>query len=380
MRVISCLYHNETQFTQRSFEISSGNPLKLLPATLDLSLTADLVMGAMEAKFAKPVPKTTLYALKEQGINPLLEPQKVAPLLTEMLENAAGSAALRALRRFMRGADSYLLMKHVFDVGELPVTPQSLLASGDSSWYYAGYAALTLVSVAGLQPVSYKCENKGELIVNLTALPGMGKLSEKSRAAMRGHTDACSFPFAHEFQARSGISPSPDFVILIGLRNPDLIPTCVAPLSKIMKQLPEWAIDELKKPQFSIGSQNTFRTPHILEAAAVLTIHPRYGYQVRFSHRKVAADMDNNVASEAVEAMAKATADCLEDVVVAPGDILFVNNRTALHGRREVGGDIGGETRWLQRMYGNLPDTVGAPVDPKIPFCWGPEEEDLPPE
>ncbi|MCY1383429.1 hypothetical protein D9M69_715540 [compost metagenome] len=44
--------------------------------------------------------------------------------------------------------------------------------------------------------------------------------------------------------------------------------------------------------------------------------------------------------------------EMMRSVVVKPGDILLVNNRIGLHGRSEVGGEAGGESRWLLRTYG----------------------------
>lgn len=329
----------------------------------------------MELIFPQPVESEALQELRNSGVDPLAEPFVVSSTLMKDVATAAGDRLIGMLHRFVLGADSYLILRKAFEPTDLGETPKTFLSAGDTNWYHGAYTALTLIAIAKLSPISFHCENQGKLIINITVIPEPGRKGDKSRKELRGHTDACSFPFAHEFDAEEGISPSPDFVVLIGQRNPESVPTCVAPLSKIMKELPEQAIEELTKDQFTIGSQGLFDIDYARTDASVITLHPKYGYQVRFSHSHVTVDPALQKASKAISEMEHATQNCLEDVVVNPGDILFVNNRTALHGRRTVcdnTGTGGGKTRWIQRLYANLPDTVGVPVDPAIPFCLAP--------
>jgi L-asparagine oxygenase len=158
--------------------------------------------------------------------------------------------------------------------------------------------------------------------------------------------------------APAQIAPSPDVVCLVGLRNPDLIATTVMPLPAIIKQLAEAYVDELKNPQFeiitqetfTIGTQRTIGETHVAKDVAVLYYIDGY-LPTRFSHKRVTAE-NSNVATEALDAFKSACAECREEVVIRPGDVLLVSNRYALHGRQEVGGEVGGETRWLLRTYG----------------------------
>lgn len=217
------------------------------------------------------------------------------------------------------------------------------------------------MAAVGQQAISYGSESEGTLFVNLVVIPGDGTKAEKSQAPMRGHTDAASFPpRGHLDSNRPNIAPSPDYVCLVGLRNPDYVQTTVMPLSAILAKLSTQHIDELKMPQFNIKAQETFvlgtkralGESHIAQDVAVLyDIDDQVG--VRFSHKRVLAD-DSDAGEEALTAFKTACPECEEDIVIRPGDLLLVSNRFALHGRAEVGGEVGGETRWLLRTYGLL--------------------------
>jgi L-asparagine oxygenase len=163
-------------------------------------------------------------------------------------------------------------------------------------------------------------------------------------------------------------SSSPDFVVLIGLRNPSNVPTSIAPLADILPILSEPALAELQKKQFLVGTQATFKIDHQLVDVPIISIDREFGYQIRFSHSRVSVPDENDAGKKALEELKSAVEKSLKDLIIEPGDVLLINNRTALHGRRKVGGGIGGTSRWIQRTYANRKTTPTIPVDEKIPF------------
>jgi hypothetical protein len=210
-----------------------------------------------------------------------------------------------------------------------------------------------------LETVSYGSENDGHLFVNLVAMPGQGAVPEKSKASMRGHTDAVSFPFNGEDDPEDPrIAPSPDFVTLIGLRNPKRVPTRVMSLSDMLGRLSTDDVAELKKAQYLIRAQRTFRLgtkkllgdEHSVVDAPVLKDTER-GTYVRYSHSNVVPTEEGGAAARASGRLEAACNETAVPVVIDPGDIVFVNNRLALHGRGEVGDGFGGQSRWLLRTY-----------------------------
>lgn len=266
---------------------------------------------------------------------------------------------LNALRQ-RAWTDACVHLPGAFDVADLPATPTGFLPLPDAEGtLLARASSIAAIATLGLDTVSYGSENDGELFVNLVIIPGDGYVPEKSRSSMHGHTDAVSFPVRGQFDSEEvRIAPSPDFVCLSGLRNPTNAETTVMPLSQILPQLTEGQIAELKKPQFIIRAQGTFRDgtqrilgeEHLVDGGELL-FDVNGQLWVRFSHSSAGAD-DEGAAADAVEAFANACKTCATGIAIVAGDILLVNNRIGLHGRTTVDGEAGGESRWLLRTYG----------------------------
>ena len=256
-------------------------------------------------------------------------------------------------------ANGFATLPGVFDPAELSDTPEAFFPIPASSGTVRARAAmLAFIGLLDLDAVSYGSENNGELFVNLVTLPGEGLFATKSRKSMHGHTDAVSFPpRGYTSASFPNIAPSPDVVCLAALRNPDGVPTTVMPLPALVAALSPEQVVELKKAQFSVRSQKTFITgtkrllgEELVEVDVEILLDTTDGTWIRYSHSSVDAAADDSEA--AIEALNIACAGAATHVVLQPGDLLIVSNRTALHGRAEVGGDPGGTSRWLMRSYG----------------------------
>lgn len=160
------------------------------------------------------------------------------------------------------------------------------------------------------------------------------------------------------------IAPSPDVVTLVGLRFPNAVGTTVMRLDAILSKLKPHEIAELKKPQFSIQTQDIFKTGILDELRHALTLldvpllkatsGKTHG---RFSHRNVSSSEEYPLGEQAAEEFKEACEQVAKAVVVAPGDVLLVSNRICRHGRGVVGEAVGGEAYWLLRTY--VLDTTG---------------------
>ncbi|WP_082888315.1 TauD/TfdA family dioxygenase [Pseudomonas sp. p21] len=288
-----------------------------------------------------------------------------AQLLPAILD--ALSAADVDLHNLQRSAwaNPLIHLRATFDIHNLPETPTAFIPVPDVATTVAARAsAVACLATLNSDTISYGSENDGHLFVNLVVLPGDDDFAEKSKSDMRGHTDGVSFPVRgqpHEFDER--VAPSPDFVCLSGIRNPDGITTTVMPLSAILQRLTNEEIEELTKPQYVIRPQKTFKRglrkllgkeSPLLEAMAgiQLLFETGDGYWIRYSHSAADTDFDSELASQAITRFELACQECSTSVVISPGDILLVNNRVGLHGRGVVGGEAGGDSRWLLRTYG----------------------------
>ncbi len=264
-----------------------------------------------------------------------------------------------AARDFVSQAP-YRHLQQVFDSAELVDTPHGFCPVPDTGATIAGRAAVLAVhGVLNLETVSYATENDGNLFVNLVAMPGDGAFAEKSKKHMRGHTDGVSFPLNGEDDAGDvRIAPSPDLVTLVGLRNPNNVPTMLMPLAEVLATMLPGDVDELKKPQYSIRSQKTFvqAMKRILGKELVVVNEPvlkdvANGTYVRYSHSTVIPSETGGPAEQASNNLEVACSQTAVPIVVRPGDVLIINNRLSLHGRGEVGDDVGGQSRWLLRAY-----------------------------
>lgn len=255
----------------------------------------------------------------------------------------------------------YFHLKKVFLPADLLTTPESFTPVPDAAGCVAGRAAaLAVHGFLGKETVSYGTENEGALFVNLVPMPGEGKIANKSKDSMRGHTDAVSFPFNGDSDANDPrIAPSPDLVTLVGLRNPDGVPTTVMALTDVLALLSPVDIAELKKDQYSLEAQFTFNEGmreilgeiHTAIDEPVLKDAPP-GTMVRYSHSSVGPTEPGGAAETASDNLEAACNSVAVPVVIEPGDVLVVSNRLCLHGRGVVGMEVGGQARWLLRTYG----------------------------
>ncbi|MET4924941.1 guanitoxin biosynthesis L-enduracididine beta-hydroxylase GntD [Streptomyces sp. PSRA5] len=72
-----------------------------------------------------------------------------------------------------------------------------------------------------------------------------------------------------------------------------------------------------------------------------LRVHPHY-----------IADFGDDVAAEkAFDRLKDAVNNTLRETVLNPGDLLFIDNFKAVHGRREIPGRMDGADRWLKRAF-----------------------------
>ncbi|MGJ7562314.1 TauD/TfdA family dioxygenase [Variovorax sp. GB1R11] len=259
---------------------------------------------------------------------------------------------------------SMLHLSGAFDAGLATDTPLNFIpVPADGGAVRGALAASMLNHLLGLETISYGSENAGHPFVNLVPQVGKGRKVRKSHGGMRGHTDGVTFPFpGTRDETFYRMAPAPDWVGLACLRNPHGVATRVIPMAPLIEQLTPELLTALREPQFVIGAQGTFKegmldilgSEHIVDGGALL--HGARDFVLRFSHSNVDVAHDASAhAKPALDALEKYCAANSEGVVLNPGDLLWVNNRRAIHGRAEVGAAAGEKERWLLRTYGIRP-------------------------
>lgn len=165
-----------------------------------------------------------------------------------------------------------------------------------------------------------------------------------------------------------------DYVSLMCLRNPDGVPTTLASMD--MFKLKPRQVNLLFEPHFVLRpdeshaeKNGTANHHHLAEVDDELS---RNAYRhIEDMHRNptkrpilygvkespyICVDPyfmnppDNDEAQSAFNALVSAVDSCLTEVVLNPGDFLFVDNYRAVHGRRPFKAKYDGRDRWLKRM------------------------------
>ena len=59
---------------------------------------------------------------------------------------------------------------------------------------------------------------------------------------------------------------------------------------------------------------------------------------------------DDEEAQAALDSLVKSIDENLTDLVIQPGDVLFIDNYRTVHGRRPFAARYDGQDRWLKRI------------------------------
>ena len=137
-----------------------------------------------------------------------------------------------------------------------------------------------------------------------------------------------------------------DYIGLMCLRNPDAVPTTFASINDI--RLDPDQIEALFEPSFVFRPDPSHPTDSKGEKASVLFGDPRSPY-VRFDPYC----MDQPEAEEARSAMdylIRAIDENLTSVALLPGECMFIDNYSTVHGRSSFKARFDGTDRWLKRI------------------------------
>lgn len=162
-----------------------------------------------------------------------------------------------------------------------------------------------------------------------------------------------------------------DYIGLMFLRNRDRVPTTFASLKGLDLDPEDW--QTLFEPHYAIHPDKSHRPESAAHPEAngngnghhlydrveqmhreppkipLLTGDPRSPY-IRIDPYFMDPVADNPRAQRAFEALVKAIDARITDLVLEPGDICFIDNFKAVHGRRAFKARYDGYDRWFKRM------------------------------
>ncbi|MEU2388979.1 guanitoxin biosynthesis L-enduracididine beta-hydroxylase GntD [Streptomyces sp. NPDC012461] len=142
-----------------------------------------------------------------------------------------------------------------------------------------------------------------------------------------------------------------DYVGLMCLRNNDSVATTYATLD--VEALPQDAVRTLFEPRFLVRPDNSHGSASAFteEPAriAVLFGDPAAPY-LRLDPYFMDPGAHDPVAWEALDVLGKHLETNLHEVALHPGEVLFVDNYRAVHGRNSFRANYDGRDRWLKRL------------------------------
>jgi L-asparagine oxygenase len=140
-----------------------------------------------------------------------------------------------------------------------------------------------------------------------------------------------------------------EFLGLRALRNPDRVPTRLA--APDISTLSRSSVDALFEPVFYIRPN----IAHDLKATPERTVPVFFGHRdrpyLRMNLNYDAAERCDRRHKRAYEELRRHLVDSSFDVVLGPGDCLYIDNFRITHGRMPYAPHFDGTDRWYRRVY-----------------------------
>jgi hypothetical protein len=301
------------------------------------------------------------------------EPDAVAHTLGAALL-AQLPAATRSMisRSSTYEADPIILFKGLPIDGVIPPTPLDGV-NDPCTLPRAVTTMLTMAGSLGLSLVAYRTMLNWAWIRSVSPTAGHTEKrgSYGSRRSLPLHSEVSQARLPGE--PGTGVSPSPDYLILYCVRNIERAPTTFCLIPEALARLPEHAVAALRRADFVIAGGDSFAPSNVLENVALLRSCPRTG-GLQFRYNGTGIEGRSPAAAEALERLGDLFTDptLVRSVILEPGDMLLLENRRTVHGRDPFEPRFDGTDRWLLRLYTVNQETFteGVAEDPALPNLW----------
>lgn len=240
-------------------------------------------------------------------------------------------------------------------IGDVPPTPAHPMID-ESITPESRKSLLDMGRILGT-PVSYAQEQNGRLIQNIVPVhkTEYQQISTSSKVELQMHTESSFHPYR------------PSHVLLLCLRGDESAFTTYADDFDIIEKLSDEAINVLKMPWFTTQVDDSFRTngePNMKMTTSILrenTVSVYSSWMMTYDSAFMEAsgvDEKSQVEAErALEEMRMAVDASTKQVALKTGELMVIDNRTTVHGRKPFQPRYDGTDRWVQRMVviGTLP-------------------------
>ncbi|MFF8838145.1 TauD/TfdA family dioxygenase [Streptomyces sp. NPDC015130] len=250
---------------------------------------------------------------------------------------------VETLRRFRRhGNDAgVLLIRNMPTDSSIPATPSDGYLADWDELPVATFAQLAVASVVG-DVIAYADEKAGRIIQDVVPVEGAAERQENSGTVyLELHTEDGFHPY------------KPDFITLMCLR-PDherRAETVLGSVGRVLPLLSERTRALLRRPLYRLRVSSSFG-----DGSTGLTTDPVPVLSGAADAPELLADFHameplGNEARSALEELRTAFLASLSGAVLDVGDLLVVDNRSAIHGRSPFTARFDGTDRWLRRCF-----------------------------
>lgn len=230
-------------------------------------------------------------------------------------------------------------------IGDIPRTPAIPIIDDDLT----PIATRSLIA-AGLSygfPIGYIQEQEGKLIQNILPVhkTESQQISTSSKVELHLHTETAFHPY------------KPTYVLLLCLRADENAVTTYSLADDILSELTDDEIGILQQPLFITSIDDSFRTKGESDMELVTQIlrFPASPDNLEFTFDWALMRGTNEAATQALSSVRSAIAKTTREVVLAAGDLLVINNRRAVHGRKPFQARYDGSDRWVKRLLAISP-------------------------
>jgi L-asparagine oxygenase len=189
--------------------------------------------------------------------------------------------------------------------------------------------------------VSYKQEQDGRLIQNIVPVhkTETQQISTSSKVELYLHTETAFHPY------------KPSFVILMCLRGDETAMTTYSSLVDILGELSSEQVDILRTPSFTTSLDDSFMMHG--EPDFTFEITPlssdNSGNDI-FTFDWALMKGKTEEAQSALSAVRDAISKTTKEVALKTGDVMVIDNRVAVHGRKPFQPRYDGTDRWVKRI------------------------------
>ncbi|AVT34075.1 oxygenase [Plantactinospora sp. BC1] len=273
------------------------------------------------------------------AVDPLLHEERVRRCAAQL-----PTGLRNALAEFGAGASAsgFLLIRGL-EIGELPPTPDGHQATPLTAHGTTGLLAMVADALGRL--VGYADEKNGALVHEVHPVRNEEHRIENSGAvAFDFHTENVHHPLR------------PDFLGLLCLRqdHEGVAATRVASVREAYRLLTEEQIATLRRCEYTSlyptsFSRNTPDRPRAESGPHPVLFGGGDSLFMRYNSHNTRAT--STAGRHALDALAVALEEVARDLVLAPGEMVVLDNHVAAHGRSAFRPRYDGADRWLRRFY-----------------------------